>query len=153
MSRFISSIKSIRKGTLMVLGYKKPLTMRAAFRSQPLYRVWRGTVRPGCNYDELGVVKEMREDGRLPEENAGLPYGEWDEFPYTIKHNGKIQYRFTRTGGRTLSSVIVDAEGNAVDIELAKTMAVKSEFDKPAKPPTVMNVREENITELAGEEV
>jgi hypothetical protein len=153
MAKFISTIKAIRKGTLMVLGYKKPLKMRAAFRSQPLYRVWRGTVRPGCDYDELGVVKEMREDGRLPEENVGLPYGEWEEFPYTIRHKGEIQYRFTRTGGRTLFSVIVDAAGNPVDIELAKTMALKSEFDKPEKPPTVMNIREENITELAGEEV
>jgi hypothetical protein len=153
MAKFISTIKAIRKGTLMTLGYKKPLKMRAAFKEQPLFRVWRGTVRPGCNYNELGVVKEMREDGRLPEENTGLPYGEWDEFPYTIRHEGGIQYRFTKTGGRTLHSCIVDAAGNPVDLELAKTMALKSEFDKPKLPQTVINVREEIITELAGEPV
>ena len=149
MARFLEAIKSIPKGRFMVLGYRRPMKMR---KGQPqLYKVWRGTVRPGVDYDNIGVVQEGRADGSLPAENAGLPYGEWLEFPYVIQHKGQFQYRFTKTGGKKLVSEIQDANGNVVSWDAAKEMALASEFPKADSVPSpILNVKEENIVELAG---
>lgn len=49
------------------------------------------TVRAGIEYDNMKVVKDKRESGELPAENAGLPWGEWEVYPYLIQHHG-IRY-------------------------------------------------------------
>lgn len=36
-------------------------------------------IRKGIEYDNMASVKEKRENGTLPTENAGLPWGEWIE--------------------------------------------------------------------------
>lgn len=149
MSNLLDRVLALPKGSFVKLAYKKPMKMR---KGQPqLYKVWQGIVRPGVVYDNIGVVKEGRADGTLPEENAGLPYGEWEKFPYTIMHNGNRQFRFTKTGGRTVLSHIVDESGSLVSWDDAKTMALASEFPKKDSTPSpIINVKEENITELAG---
>lgn len=54
-------------------------------------------VRAGVNYDARKVVKEAREDGTLPAENAGLPWGTWVLFPYVITHKGSLYVRLYPT--------------------------------------------------------
>ncbi len=45
-------------------------------------------IRGGVEYDNQKVVMEGRDDGTLPEENAGLPWGQWVEYPFHIEHKG-----------------------------------------------------------------
>jgi hypothetical protein len=61
-------------------------------------------VRGGIDYDNMKVVKEGREDGSLPSENAGLPWGEWAEFPYHIAHKGQDYARFYPASGNDIST-------------------------------------------------
>ena len=38
-------------------------------------------------------TKRKRREGELPRENQGLPWGEWMEYPYLIRHKGKHYLR------------------------------------------------------------
>ena len=45
------------------------------------------TVRAGISYDNMACVKEKRESGELPAENAGLKWATWLVFPHLLEHN------------------------------------------------------------------
>ncbi|RMD51067.1 hypothetical protein D6827_02940 [Candidatus Parcubacteria bacterium] len=56
-----------------------------------------GVFRAGVNYDNKASVQEKRENGELPAENAGLPWGEWLKPPYLVSHKGNIYVRLYPT--------------------------------------------------------
>lgn len=149
--KFLSRLLESKKGQFMTVGFKRPAKVKK--NSPPLWKVWKGVVRPGCNYDNLGVVQEGRENGTLPGENAGLPYGVWHTFPYVIEHNGEFHYRWTLTGGKTLTSYYVDEKGEIIPTEKAKELCLASEFPVNRGPVTVMNTKETNLVEIDGEVV
>ena len=43
------------------------------------------SVRVGCQYDNLGRVKQKRMDGELPSENVGLRGMKWVEYPFLLE--------------------------------------------------------------------
>jgi hypothetical protein len=47
------------------------------------------SLRSGGSYDNLKSTKEARANGDAPAENAGLPWGQWEVYPYQIGHKGK----------------------------------------------------------------
>lgn len=51
------------------------------------------TVQVGVDYDNRQVVKDARASGEAPKENAGLPWGVWENFPHTITHKGERYVR------------------------------------------------------------
>lgn len=77
------------------------------------------TVRAGINYESLSSVQMKRETGELPEENQGLPWGEWEIFPYIIKHNDKRYLRLYTSGdvNSTVQFFKDDEEVSREDVE------------------------------------
>jgi hypothetical protein len=132
--KFIDRILNLKKGSFVTVAFK-----RAA------------KVRKNQTYDNIGAVQEGRENGTLPGENAGLPYGVWHTFPYVIEHNGEFHYRWTMTGGKTLDSHYEDENGNIISAENAREICLASEFPTNKGPVTVMNTKEVNLTEINGE--
>ena len=53
----------------------------------------RTTVQVGVDYDNRQVVQDARASGEAPKVNAGLPWGVWENFPYTITHKGERYVR------------------------------------------------------------
>ena len=51
------------------------------------------TVRTGIDYNALTAVEAQRASGDLPTEPQPLPWGEWNDFPWTIVHNGQYYLR------------------------------------------------------------
>lgn len=49
----------------------------------------RATVRLGLDYENLSVVKEGRQKGTMNATPSPLAWGQWDEFPYFIRHKNK----------------------------------------------------------------
>ena len=49
--------------------------------------------RAGIEYDNIKDVKIKRSTGELPDENQGLPWGKWKQYPYLIEHKGKDYVR------------------------------------------------------------
>jgi hypothetical protein len=108
------------------------------------------TVRLGVDYDHIGAVQLKREDGRLPEVNAGLPWGEWIEFPYTIAHRGEVYVRCTlahNTAHRGHTSYQL-ADGTAIDSQQVQIMALASEFPQGERENDVFTIKLSSITEI-----
>lgn len=98
-------------------------------------RVTRMVVRGGGEYDELKATKEGRESGELPAENAGLPWGQWAQYPYLIEHKGEPYVRFYPASGMDVttkqpfipvSEYYVDGELSTK--EIAKQLCTASNF-------------------------
>lgn len=49
--------------------------------------------RIGIEYDNMKAVQEKRENGELPKENQGLPWGKFEIYPYLIEHKDKRYVR------------------------------------------------------------
>lgn len=107
------------------------------------------TCRVGVNYDNITAVKEGREDGSLPAENAGLPWGEWLVFPYVIAHKGCHYFRCTSVhNDNAIPRVTYTRNGVEITKDEAKADALASEFYE--KEGEVFTVKVESITEING---
>lgn len=140
---YLDKIAGLRKGAAYALKIARPVKVK---KGQPSFtKHTRTTIRAGINYDNMKAVQQGRADGALPEENQGLPYGEWYLFPYVIVHKGEYHYRFATSEIGRMETFYTDAEGNRVDREVVKASAYASEFAERDQPMTVFNVKETNI--------
>lgn len=109
-------------------------------------------VRGGIDYDNMAVVKEGREDGSLPEENAGLPWGQWAEFPYHIEHKGQDYARFypasgvdIATGNAFVPSVEYYLNGELTTKQMVSGLCLASEFPNREEAPLCYTIKAENV--------
>lgn len=109
-------------------------------------------VRGGCDYENLATVQEGREDGSLPSENQGLPWGEWAEFPLHIGHKGTDYARFYPASGINLSTgtefvpvVEYYLDGELTTREVVQPLCRASEFPSRDEKPLCFTVKAENV--------
>ena len=135
-----------RKGQIVTVKTERPVKMK---KNQPAYtKTSEFQCRVGVNYDNIAVVKEGRADGTLPAENAGLPYGEWLEFPYTIAHKGDIHIRCTMLKNNFRKSAVFMLDGVVVDKEVVQAGALASEFKESTGDNAVFNIKLSNLLEV-----
>jgi len=127
-----------RKGQICTIRMEKPLKVRKGFTGQ-LVKKESTQARAGVNYSNIGEIKDSNK------EVQGLPYGEWEIFPYTIKHNGGRQYRF-RSMENAKKEIEYFLDGIKIAKEEAEQVGLKSEFRDSR--PIVFNVKEENLKEI-----
>jgi hypothetical protein len=109
------------------------------------------TARIGVNYDNIGAVKEKRETGELPEENAGLPWGTWLIFPYIIAHKGNHYVRCTSVNGNAACVPTVRWLKDGVEISKETAMAVCTSAETGEKEERdVFTIKVESITHING---
>lgn len=103
--------------------------------------------RFGIEYDNIKAVKNARENGELPAVNQGLPWGEWEEYPYFIAHKGTDYMRLytTHSNNKAVEKYFVD--GVETNKETVKAMCLKSEFSDN-KPTEVITVKVANIQNI-----
>lgn len=133
--RMVRSMK-VRKG-------EAPITKDSTF-----------TCRIGVDYDNIADVKEKREIGALPEENAGLPWGEWALFPYVITYKGNFYFRCTQVNGNANSTPKTRYLRNGQEItkDEAEIACLASEF-KDSSDRNVFNVTISNLVAINGETI
>jgi hypothetical protein len=103
-------------------------------------------VRAGVNFDAMASVKEKRENGELPPENTGLPWGEWFVFPYIIAHKGDHYLRFSHfPGGKLETHFFLD--GKEVNKGKLREICLASEFTE-RESLDCFNVRASSILSL-----
>jgi hypothetical protein len=103
-------------------------------------------VRGGIEYDNQKVVIEGREDGTLPSENAGLPWGQWAEYPFHIEHKGTDYVRFYSASGISFEpKVEYYLNGILVDKSQIQPLCLASEFPNRQEAPLAMTVKAENV--------
>lgn len=156
----IKNILSTRKGQNLSVIIGKELKTKKHLENDPIVmaghnlykgvpkieKVTRIVVRGGIDYDNQAVVKEGREDGTLPEENAGLPWGEWAEFPYHITHKDQDYVRFYSASGLAFEpKVEYYLNGVQVDKATIQPLCLASEFPTRQDAPLAMTIKAENV--------
>lgn len=125
--------------------YKSQKKPAAAFARTVLTVVSSGVFRAGVEFKNLSEVKEGIEQGKRGEVQK-LPYGEWDVYPYTIKHNNQLQYRLYPTKNeqhKITKKYYVD--GKQVPVSEFKNYLTPSAANKLEEDKLCFNVKEENI--------
>ena len=157
----IKNILSTRKGQNLsvVVGkqlktYKKVLDIVPIGQNEEIHygsapvveKLTSFVIRGGIEYDNQKVVIEGRADGTLPEENAGLPWGEWAEYPFHITHKGSDYARFYSASGLSFEpKVEYYLNGKLTTKAIIEPLCLASEFRKSDEPVLCMTIKAENV--------
>ena len=141
----MNTITTTGKGTFHRMTWSKELKTLAKYKDAfKVEKESTATVRFGVQYDNMKSVQGKRESGELPQENAGLPWGEWKEYPYTISHKGNEYLRASITPTTKIKTVY-KLNGKEVDkTEIEKLVRAESKGSKP----DVLTVNIENIKNI-----
>jgi len=141
----IKNILSTRKGQNLSAIIGKELKTRKGV-TDCVEKVTSIVVRGGIDYDNQAVVQEGRENGTLPEENAGLPWGQWAEFPYHITHKEQDYVRFYSASGLAFEpKVEYYLNGVQVDKATIQPLCLASEFPNRQDAPLAMTIKADNV--------
>jgi len=96
-------------GQFVPVSWESDVAVAAPHKGHTVRKAVSGVFRSGITYDNMGDVIEGREDGTLPAENAGLPWGEWIVFPYHVGHKGADYVRlYPAKGAKVTATYTVD---------------------------------------------
>lgn len=134
-----------KKGANLSVVFDRQLKTRKGV-TEKITKVTRIVARGGVDYDNLGIVQEKRENGELPSENAGLPWGEWVEFPLHIRHKDVDYARFYPASGIGFApQVSYFIDGAEVSKEQVQTLCLASEFPKRDEAPLCFTIKAHNV--------
>ncbi len=142
----IEKILAKRGGQIATVTTERLLKVRKG--SPEIVKVSTFQCRVGVNYDNMSAVQQKREDGTLPEENAGLPYGKWVTFPYIIENKDTLYARFSAFKSNFIATALYSIDGVEIDRETAKRYALSNEFKDKSSSSDVFNVKVENIIKI-----
>ncbi len=148
------------KGQNVVVRWVRPVKVR---KNQTVYfKETSGKFSAGFPYDNMALVQQARENGDLPEENAGLPWGHWINYPYLIGHQGKVYIRLypcsenRSTDEKVKKSIpkvrFLTADGVEVTPDTVKAAALASEFPEDKKRPLCMTILADHIVQIGKDE-
>lgn len=109
-------------------------------------------VKTGLNYDNIASVQAKRDAGELPSENAGLPWGQWFDFPRVIEHKGEYYLRLypaNEFGPMKRNFFILEnSKMRDIDWVEAEKYLLASEFADSEKQIDCFTVKLSNLVEL-----
>lgn len=127
VQQYLDTLMS-RKGQIVTLVTQRPLKVRK--NQEAITKTSEFQCRVGVNYDNIKAVQEKRAEGQLPAENAGLPWGEWVDFPYVIGHKGEYYVRCTMLRNAFRKAPTFTRGGVEISKEEAQVAALASEFSE-----------------------
>ena len=134
-----------RKGQIVTLVTERDCRVRKG--RDPISKRSEFQARVGVVYDNIQAVKDKRASGELPEENAGLPWGEWVLFPYVIHHKGEYYVRCTTLPSGHRKSPVYTQNGQVITQAQAQADCLASEFAK-GTAGDVFNVKVSSLREV-----
>ena len=140
-----------RKGSNLSAIVVKTLKTKVSYKDKNITKKTKLVIRGGIGYDNQKAVMEGREDGSLPSENQGLPWGEWaDDTGIHITHKGTDYARMYPASGIAFTpKVQYFLDGVEVDKDAIREFCLASEFPKPDdKEPLCFTIKAENIQEI-----
>lgn len=135
-----------RKGQFAGFLWDRPLKTRKGVSSVVTKEVY-CVGRLGINNDNRAAVQEAREDGRLPSENQGLPWGKWFIFPFVIEHKGGFYIRIVPVSG-AIPKVTYRCNGQVISKEEAIALCLASEFKSLDQEIGCMTIKVENLVAI-----
>ena len=151
----IEKVKTLimgKKGSNLSAVIRKDLKTLKDHKERKVSKITRLVIRGGISYDNIGVVKEGREDGTLPATNQGLKWGEWaDDTGIHITHKGTDYARMYPASGLPFTpKVQYFLDGVEVDKSQIEPLCLASEFPKHDEDPLCFTIKAENIMEIGG---
>lgn len=140
-----------KKGQFGNVLIERPMKVRKGYNDIPVKKT-RMSVRCGLDYDNMTTVKEKRETGELPSQNAGLQNGmEWVAFPYLLKHkekNKEYLRLYPNWAGKTETTYYLNDK--QVQLDEIREMLLASELPKKddLTKPDCISVSLDNVQEL-----
>jgi hypothetical protein len=146
MTNFLETLMS-RKGQIVTVKTIRAVKMR---KGQPaVNKASEFQCRVGVTYDNIQAVQDGRADGTLPAQNAGLPWGEWIEFPYTIGHKGETYVRCTLLKNNfRRAPVFTLMDGTEIARADVMPLALASEFKEKDEDSVVFNIKLSSILDV-----
>lgn len=138
-----SRLAQKQNGAFTSILWERPMKTLKAFSGQTITKRTSAVVRCGIEYDNIGRVIEARATGTAPAVNAGLPWGQWDDYPFSILHKGN-RYLRVATVPNTRFTTEYFLNGVKVDKSAVQSMCIKSEF-RDGEIPSVLTINTENI--------
>ena len=135
------------KGQIVTLTASRKVKVKKG--NPDIIKTSRFQCRLGVNYDNMASVNVKRENGEIPLENQGLPYGKWVTFPYIIEHKGQFYLRCSKVNSGNTFAPEFTIAGKPVDRETVKSMALASEFSDKSELD-VFNIKLDSITSING---
>ena len=137
-----------KRGSFVRLVLERPLKVKKG--KDEIVKHSECTVRIGCEFENLAVVKEMREDGK---EKGEMAWGEWVIYPILKTHKDQFYIRCTAVNGNDHCVPKTSFFRNGVEIsrEDAKSDALASEFYE--KDLIVFDVKVSNVISINGEAI
>lgn len=144
-SKYIE-IVSARKGQNLSATWERPMKVRKASGDISITKITKAVVRGGIDYDNMATVKEGREDGTKPEENNGLPWGEWAAFPFHITHKEQDYLRMYPASGINFTpNVTYVMDGKEVGMDIVEPLCLAGEFEKNKKTWYIRSTQDEDL--------
>jgi len=146
MTNFLETLMS-RRGQIVTVKTIRAVKMR---KGQPaVNKASEFQCRVGVTYDNIQAVQDGRADGTLPAQNAGLPWGEWIEFPYTIGHKGETYVRCTLLKNNfRRAPVFTLMDGTEIARADVMPLALASEFKEKDEDSVVFNIKLSSILDV-----
>jgi hypothetical protein len=136
-----------KKGTIVTVTAQKSVKVKKG--RAPITKLSVFQARLGINYDNMASVKEKRDNGILPEQNQGLPWGNWKVYPYIIEHNGKEYIRFSKVNSSMKNESHYYRDGIEISKDEMKMDSLASEYNSKGELDC-FNIPVDNIIEIKG---
>lgn len=139
------------KGQFVGLNWVRPLKTYKG-ESRKVTKSVRTVVQIGASYDNRASVKDARESGELPSENAGLSGKEWVQYPIILRavKTGKLYLRVypvrDAAGNARSCKTIYKVDGEMVRRDDAKAICLAGEFSSSPKPFDCYDVSVDSLT-------
>lgn len=148
----LSVFEAAPKGAFASIAWERACKVRKGVTVKVTKRT-EGVVRVGVTYDNVSDVKEGRENGTLPAENQGLPWGVWEKVNLSIIHNETRYFRLYFANGadgkreRLNVTYFVDGVETPKEVVQAMGICLASEFpaEKPDEQLNTFTVKEADI--------
>lgn len=146
-------MENVPKGANVIIEWTRPCKTRKANSHLTVEKAVRMVGRLGVEYDNLKNVQAKRSDGRLPSENQGETWWEWERHPFLVRHrtNGQRYLRLYKgTSDKVSPHRQYFIDGKAVSAEEAEPLLLASETKGHDDSDTFM-VKIEDVTAVRSE--
>jgi hypothetical protein len=145
----IKEVLKTRKGSNLSVLINKPLKVKKVHAGNKVEKQTKLVIRGGIEYDNIGAVKEGRENGTLPSQPQSLPWGTWAEFPVHIEHKGSDYVRFYPASGLSFKpETTYFLNGMEVDKSQVEFICLSSEFPTHKDEPLCYTIKAENVRDI-----
>lgn len=123
----LTTFYSMVNGAFYRVTWQRKVKTRKAF-DVVIVKTVSAIVKAGIEYDNKASVIAKRENGELPNENAGLPWGAWFDYPRIIEHKGEYYLRLYPANDFGKMKISYSLDGKPATVETVKPFCLASEF-------------------------